>query len=169
MQGDEARELLGLSSTSHPTPSQVKAAYKRKAWESHPDRFPANEKLSAETKFKLISEAYSCLKLELRNNMSELMAFTYLSIKHVAVGEQISYSYLALITLKLTASLQTMGKYTISLLCGVFYDDYLIFFIFRHYRYRTKGNKLRYRTKGNKLRAYKRQEKETPSYNPFLP
>ncbi|XP_026435603.1 dnaJ homolog subfamily B member 6-like isoform X2 [Papaver somniferum] len=63
MQGDEARALLGLSSTSHLTPSQVKAAYKRKAWESHPDRFPANEKFSAETKFKLISEAYSCLKL----------------------------------------------------------------------------------------------------------
>ncbi|RZC88206.1 hypothetical protein C5167_016012 [Papaver somniferum] len=72
MQGDEARALLGLSSTSHLTPSQVKAAYKRKAWESHPDRFPANEKFSAETKFKL-----------------------------VAVGEQISYSYLALITLQL--------------------------------------------------------------------
>ncbi|OVA16656.1 DnaJ domain [Macleaya cordata] len=62
MQGDEARELLGFPPSSHPTPSQVKAAYKRKAWESHPDRFPPHEKFCAESKFKLISEAYSCLK-----------------------------------------------------------------------------------------------------------
>eukprot|EP00262_Sarcandra_glabra_P016165 TRINITY_DN5181_c0_g1_i1.p1 TRINITY_DN5181_c0_g1~~TRINITY_DN5181_c0_g1_i1.p1 ORF type:complete len:135 (+),score=17.77 TRINITY_DN5181_c0_g1_i1:128-532(+) len=62
MQGDEARDLLGFHSNSHPTPPQVKAAYKRKAWEFHPDRFPAHEKSYAESKFKLISEAYSSLQ-----------------------------------------------------------------------------------------------------------
>lgn len=33
---------------------QVKAAYKRKAWEFHPDRFPLDEKSHAESKFKLV-------------------------------------------------------------------------------------------------------------------
>ncbi|XP_050264398.1 uncharacterized protein LOC126708625 isoform X3 [Quercus robur] len=61
MQGDEARTLLGFPPNSHPTLSQVKAAYKRKVWESHPDLFPAQQKPHAESKFKLISEAYSCL------------------------------------------------------------------------------------------------------------
>ncbi|PIA60752.1 hypothetical protein AQUCO_00300339v1 [Aquilegia coerulea] len=62
MQGNVARELLGFAPNSRPTQSQVKAAYKKKAWESHPDRFPAQEKLCAESKFKLISEAYSYLQ-----------------------------------------------------------------------------------------------------------
>ncbi|KAF8394738.1 hypothetical protein HHK36_020955 [Tetracentron sinense] len=61
MKGDEARALLGIPPTSRPTPSQVKAAYKRKAWEFHPDRFPTHEKAHAESKFKMISEAYSFL------------------------------------------------------------------------------------------------------------
>ncbi|KAL5700634.1 hypothetical protein ACHQM5_026055 [Ranunculus cassubicifolius] len=62
MQGNVARQVLGFPPNSRPTPSQVKAAYKRKAWESHPDRFPAHQKISAESKFKLISEAYSLLQ-----------------------------------------------------------------------------------------------------------
>ncbi|XP_042514501.1 chaperone protein DnaJ isoform X2 [Macadamia integrifolia] len=62
MQGDEAREVLGFPPNSRPTPLQVKAAYKRRAWETHPDRFPAHDKFHAESKFKLISEAYSCLR-----------------------------------------------------------------------------------------------------------
>ncbi|MQL98584.1 hypothetical protein Taro_031294 [Colocasia esculenta] len=62
MRGDEARELLGFPPGSRPSPSQVKAAYKRKAWESHPDRFPEREKSEAESKFKMILEAYSCLQ-----------------------------------------------------------------------------------------------------------
>ncbi|XP_059439929.1 protein CAJ1 [Corylus avellana] len=61
MQGDEARALLGFPPDSRPTFSQVKAAYRTKVWESHPDLFPAQEKPHAESKFKLISEAYSCL------------------------------------------------------------------------------------------------------------
>ncbi|XP_023541160.1 uncharacterized protein LOC111801402 isoform X2 [Cucurbita pepo subsp. pepo] len=61
MQGDEARILLGFSPGSRPSPSQVKEAYKRKVWDSHPDLFPAHQKSQAESKFKLISEAYSFL------------------------------------------------------------------------------------------------------------
>ncbi|KAJ7973136.1 Chaperone DnaJ domain protein [Quillaja saponaria] len=61
MQGDEARVLLGFHPNSRPTPCQVKEAYRKKVWDSHPDLFPAAEKPRAETKFKLISQAYTCL------------------------------------------------------------------------------------------------------------
>lgn len=33
---------------------QLKEAYKRKVWDSHPDLFPAHEKSQAESKFKLV-------------------------------------------------------------------------------------------------------------------
>ncbi|KAL6954396.1 hypothetical protein U1Q18_040856 [Sarracenia purpurea var. burkii] len=62
MRADEARVLLGFPPCFHPTPSQVKAAYRKKVWESHPDLFPDQEKCYAECKFKLISEAYTCLQ-----------------------------------------------------------------------------------------------------------
>ncbi|CBI37071.3 unnamed protein product, partial [Vitis vinifera] len=61
MRGDEARLLLGFPPTSRVTLSQIKAAYKSKAWEYHPDRVPVQEKPGAESKFKLISEAYNFL------------------------------------------------------------------------------------------------------------
>ncbi|XP_044502522.1 uncharacterized protein LOC123223420 [Mangifera indica] len=61
MHGDEARVLLGFPPNYRPTISQVKAAYRRKVWESHPDLFPLDKKPHAESKFKLISEAYTCL------------------------------------------------------------------------------------------------------------
>nr|AFK41399.1 unknown [Lotus japonicus] len=61
MDANDARILLGFPPNSHPTPSQVKSAYKKKVWESHPDLFPSHEKPLAESKFKLISEAYACL------------------------------------------------------------------------------------------------------------
>lgn len=61
MDANEARILLGFPPNSNPSPSQVKSAYKQKVWESHPDLFPSHEKPHAESKFKLISEAYTCL------------------------------------------------------------------------------------------------------------
>ncbi|MED6146251.1 hypothetical protein PIB30_032750 [Stylosanthes scabra] len=61
MDFNEARILLGFPPNTRPTVSQVKSAYKKKVWESHPDLFPAHEKQLAESKFKLISEAYTCL------------------------------------------------------------------------------------------------------------
>ncbi|WVZ05907.1 hypothetical protein V8G54_019253 [Vigna mungo] len=67
MDADEAKLLLGFPPDSRPTPSQVKSAYRKKVWESHPDRFPSHEKPLAESKFKLISEAYSCLQSGRRN------------------------------------------------------------------------------------------------------
>lgn len=61
MKSREARLLLGFPPDYRPTPSQVKAAYKRKVWDVHPDRFPANERSYAESQFKMISEACACL------------------------------------------------------------------------------------------------------------
>ncbi|KAE9615905.1 putative DnaJ domain-containing protein [Lupinus albus] len=61
MDANEAKILLGFPPNSRPTPSQVKSAYKKKVWESHPDLFPSHEKPLAESRFKLISEAYACL------------------------------------------------------------------------------------------------------------
>ncbi|CAN1353186.1 hypothetical protein LINPERPRIM_LOCUS43051 [Linum perenne] len=61
MLGDEARVLLGFPPNSTPTISQVKAAYKKKVWESHPDLFPVHDKCRAESQFKLVSEAYTHL------------------------------------------------------------------------------------------------------------
>ncbi|WZZ82515.1 hypothetical protein YC2023_103087 [Brassica napus] len=80
MQEEEAKILLGFPPNSRPDPSQVlllphsssilgfdctirvKAAYRKKVWESHPDLFPDDQKLHAESMFKSISEAYSCLE-----------------------------------------------------------------------------------------------------------
>ncbi|KAL8236166.1 hypothetical protein R6Q59_017247 [Mikania micrantha] len=62
MYGDEAKVLLGFLPNSTPSSSQVKEAYKKKAWETHPDRFPVSQKPIAESNFKLISEAYTCLQ-----------------------------------------------------------------------------------------------------------
>ncbi|CAA7388384.1 unnamed protein product [Spirodela intermedia] len=61
MKGDEARELLGFPPDSRPSIAQVKAAYKKKVWDSHPDRFPEHAKSHAESKFKMMQEAYSCM------------------------------------------------------------------------------------------------------------
>lgn len=61
MQSGDAKILLGLPPDSVPSPSQIKFAYRRKVWETHPDRFPAHLKPQAESDFKLISEAYSVL------------------------------------------------------------------------------------------------------------
>ncbi|XP_062186590.1 uncharacterized protein LOC133890156 [Phragmites australis] len=62
MRSSEAMELLGFPPYSWPSPSEVKAAYRRMAMESHPDRFPTHLKSQAESKFKEVAEAYSCLK-----------------------------------------------------------------------------------------------------------
>ncbi|ONM25536.1 Chaperone DnaJ-domain superfamily protein [Zea mays] len=81
MRSSEAMELLGFPPYSRPSPSEVKAAYRRMVMESHPDRVPTHLKSQAESKFKevrckpfpncvtseldrlrKIAEAYSCLK-----------------------------------------------------------------------------------------------------------
>ncbi|CAJ1873687.1 unnamed protein product [Sphenostylis stenocarpa] len=77
MDAHEARVLLGFPPNSRPTPSQVKSAYKKKVWESHPDRFPSHEKPLAESKFKLISEAYTCLQSGGRGHFSGSVEYSH--------------------------------------------------------------------------------------------
>lgn len=60
MHSKDAWAVLGLPYNA--TPLQVKAAYKQKALQNHPDRFPSEVKLEAEARFKNISEAYNLLK-----------------------------------------------------------------------------------------------------------
>ncbi|KAL9691200.1 hypothetical protein QQ045_011619 [Rhodiola kirilowii] len=54
MQGDEARLLLGFPPNSRPSYSQIKAAYRKKVLECHPDRVPQHLKPSAESQFKMV-------------------------------------------------------------------------------------------------------------------
>ncbi|TVU37655.1 hypothetical protein EJB05_10981, partial [Eragrostis curvula] len=55
MRSSEAMELLGFPPYSRPSPSEVKAAYRKMVMESHPDRFPEHLKSQAESKFKEVS------------------------------------------------------------------------------------------------------------------
>ncbi|KAJ7568999.1 hypothetical protein O6H91_01G056600 [Diphasiastrum complanatum] len=59
MHVNHARAVLGVPWNA--SVSEVKAAYKQKAFESHPDRFPSAFKDRAETRFKLVTEAYQFL------------------------------------------------------------------------------------------------------------
>ncbi|XP_027352630.1 uncharacterized protein LOC113863297 [Abrus precatorius] len=77
MDAEEAKTLLGFPPNSRPSPSQVKSAYKKKVWESHPDLFPSHEKLLAESKFKMISEAYTCLLSGGRGEASSSVEFSH--------------------------------------------------------------------------------------------
>ncbi|KAH7857280.1 hypothetical protein Vadar_010857 [Vaccinium darrowii] len=84
MRADEARILLGFPPNFCPTPSQVKAAYRKKVWDSHPDLFPGHEKCDAESKFKLISEAYTCLQSYSRGEGSGAVSNTRVTRSGVA-------------------------------------------------------------------------------------
>ncbi|MCL7035584.1 hypothetical protein MKW94_012883 [Papaver nudicaule] len=121
-------------STSDGLENCVKAAYKRKAWESHPDRFPANEKLRAETKFKLISEAYSCLKFGIGKEGTNS---AYARVVRTGSPNVNQGSKSKTLLVKAPFFLIIIGTVALGSMSAA--------------------------------RAYKRQEKSTPSYNPFLP
>nr|XP_029116652.1 uncharacterized protein LOC105061501 isoform X1 [Elaeis guineensis] len=161
MQGDEARRLLGFSTNSRPTTSQVKAAYRRKAMESHPDLFPPHEKSQAEAKFKLISEAYSSLWAGARSGSPvggnacfacSLLYFSSFvnsvlftkclfqiatSVRVVRTGVPTGYRRSNPVLLKAPFLLIILGTVSLGGL--------------------------------NAMRAYQRQKEAYPSFNPFLP
>ncbi|PON88772.1 DnaJ domain containing protein [Trema orientale] len=60
-EGVKARVLLGFPPNYRPSRGEVKAAYRRKVWDCHPDLFPPNQKPLAESNFKSISQAYTLL------------------------------------------------------------------------------------------------------------
>ncbi|KAK5818813.1 hypothetical protein PVK06_023759 [Gossypium arboreum] len=145
MQGDEARLLLGFPPNSRPTPSQIKAAYRKKVWESHPDLFPVHEKRSAESKFKLIAEAYTCLQSGSGREGS--YSATYSRVVRTGVPKahggrrnrgliQIPFLLIVLGTVGLGGLNATRGLNS----------EFI-----------------------NLIRAYRKQKEACPSHNPFLP
>ncbi|XP_038892160.1 uncharacterized protein LOC120081398 isoform X2 [Benincasa hispida] len=116
MQGDEARILLGFSPGSRPSSSQVKEAYKRKVWDTHPDLFPPHEKPHAESKFKLISEAYSCLLTGARNGDSHSATYERVVKRGVPVshGGRRNHALIKLPFLLLILGTVSLGGFNVS-------------------------------------------------------
>ncbi|OAY73840.1 DnaJ subfamily B member 3 [Ananas comosus] len=139
MLGTEAKKLLGFPPNSRPSSSQIKAAYRRKVLECHPDRFPAHQKSHAESRFKQISEAYSCLK-----------DATYVRV--VRTGVPTGYGRRNRALIKTPFLLLIFG--TVSL--GGFNAASPPFSTKRAHHFML-------------CRAYQRQKEAQPSYNPFLP
>ncbi|KAI5674856.1 hypothetical protein M9H77_05806 [Catharanthus roseus] len=69
---EEAKSLLGFPPDSHPSVSQVKAAYKTKVWDTHPDRFPPHQRSGAEHQFKLVTH---CTNTYFSGVISQFSAF----------------------------------------------------------------------------------------------
>ncbi|GBG42856.1 hypothetical protein CBR_g88332, partial [Chara braunii] len=55
----QALSLLGLKGRA--SRQEIRAAYLRRTWETHPDRFPAPKRAEAECMFKQVSTAYHIL------------------------------------------------------------------------------------------------------------
>ncbi|KAJ8435229.1 hypothetical protein Cgig2_028415 [Carnegiea gigantea] len=103
MKTREARLLLGFPPDYRPTPSQVKAAYKRKAWDVHPDRFPANERSYAESQFKMVEMKNLENLFLLCNNagFEEIRIFQKPVLVFYLVGQEVltqAFIYLTLIS-----------------------------------------------------------------------
>lgn len=141
MKTQEAKILLGFAPHSFPSQSQVKDAYRKKVWETHPDRFVDQEKSSAECKFKLVSEAYSCLQSGGRREVihSGRCQGSYYRVVRTGTprvnGSGLSRANQKLIGLQLLVF--TLGTLTLG------------------------GLKI--------AKAYKKEQEIYPSHNPFLP
>ncbi|KAI4301579.1 hypothetical protein L6164_034843 [Bauhinia variegata] len=146
MEGDEARLLLGFPPNSRPTPSQIKEAYRKKVWQSHPDLFPDHEKSLAESKFKRISEAYSCLLSELHDGKRPLRLYC---------GRGEAFSSVQYSRVMSTGFPRAQGGRRNQTLIKV---PFILIMV------GTVGLGVL-----NAARAYKKQKEEYPSHNPFLP
>ncbi|WOL00264.1 hypothetical protein Cni_G08977 [Canna indica] len=139
MRSDEARKILGFPPDSRPTCSEIKAAYKRKVFETHPDLFPVHEKSQAETNFKLIAEAYSSLGAgRISGSQKEGSHRQATTVRVVRTGVHAA----------------GYGKGNRALIT-------VPFFLLMVGTLSFAGL--------NAARAYERQKKTCPSYNPFLP
>ncbi|XP_012834830.1 PREDICTED: uncharacterized protein LOC105955600 isoform X2 [Erythranthe guttata] len=143
MEQESAKMLLGLAPNSHPSQSQVKDAYRSKAWETHPDRFPAHLKSQAESNFKLVSEAYTTLLSSAggatrRQSVQTAGASSYYSQSRVVIKTRVGRTQTSMIRV---ASLP------------------FLFIIFGSLTLAAS----------TASRAYKTQKEAHPSFNPFLP
>ncbi|KAL7112398.1 hypothetical protein ACP275_04G001600 [Erythranthe tilingii] len=143
MEQESAKMLLGLAPNSHPSQSQVKDAYRSKAWETHPDRFHAHLKSQAESNFKLISEAYTTL-LSCAGGASRQSVQT--------AGAASYYSRVVIKTRGRTQASTSTSMIRVASLP-------FLFIIFGSLTLAAS----------TASRAYKTQKEAHPSFNPFLP
>ncbi|KAL7150982.1 hypothetical protein ABFS83_04G001700 [Erythranthe nasuta] len=144
MEQESAKMLLGLAPNSHPSQSQVKDAYRSKAWETHPDRFPAHLKSQAESNFKLISEAYTTL-------LSSAGGASRRQSVQTAAGAS---SYYSRVVIKTRGGRTQTSTSMIRVASLPF-----LFIIFGSLTLAAS----------TASRAYKTQKEAHPSFNPFLP
>ncbi|CAH2063116.1 unnamed protein product [Thlaspi arvense] len=189
MQVEEAKILLGFPPNSRPDPSQVKAAYRKKVWESHPDLFPDDQKLGAESKFKSISEAYSCLESGrdrpclgyIRINGDDMFCAKWMNAAVIESLELLNSSSFGFTTLQIRTHLLCDVKGQRYSRAGV-YSRVVKTGVPRTYAYAKRGNAWLIGApfllivlgtiglggiKANK--AYNMQKQTFPSHNPFLP
>ncbi|KAL8054575.1 hypothetical protein ABFX02_04G001800 [Erythranthe guttata] len=145
-QESAAKMLLGLAPNSHPSQSQVKDAYRSKAWETHPDRFPAHLKSQAESNFKLVSEAYTTL-------LSSAGGAT----RRQSVQTGAASSYYSRVVIKTRVGRRTQTRTSTSMIRVASLP--FLFIIFGSLTLAAS----------TASRAYKTQKEAHPSFNPFLP
>ncbi|KAF1869672.1 hypothetical protein Lal_00017247 [Lupinus albus] len=167
MDANEAKILLGFPPNSRPTPSQVKSAYKKKVWESHPDLFPSHEKPLAESRFKLVIISANLFKYW---QAIPFMFYDFRSLRMPAACAREDC------VLDFLFSFLKCGI----IVCSVGYSR-----VVRTGVPRTQGGRKHHAMVKvpfiliilgtfalgglNASRAYKKQKEEYPSHNPFLP
>ncbi|KAJ7569008.1 hypothetical protein O6H91_01G057100 [Diphasiastrum complanatum] len=104
MHVNQARALLGVPYNASIV--EVKAAYKQKAFEIHPDRFPSSFKDRAETHFKLVKEAYQRLITGRRQNSYDMgrSATMFVATKGHHIAASLPFVFLFAGTLLLSGS-----------------------------------------------------------------
>ncbi|XP_027099919.1 uncharacterized protein [Coffea arabica] len=160
MEGEEAKLLLGFPPHSHPSPSQVKTAYKSKVWDTHPDRFPPHLKSKAEHRFKLVCSFFPRLAIP-SYELSPVAASSYtVSLISPPLQMQISEAYACL----RSASYSKVVRSGVPRACGSGGHRALIAAPFLLIVLSTVAF-------GGSIvtRSYKRQKEAYPSHNPFLP
>ncbi|XP_017415979.1 uncharacterized protein LOC108326894 isoform X1 [Vigna angularis] len=170
MDAHEAKLLLGFPPNSRPTPSQVKSAYRKKVWESHPDRFPSHEKPLAESKFKLISEAYTCLQSG-RRNVSGSVEYSHVVRTGFsrAHGGRKNHAMIKVPFVLIILGTVALGGFNAwrwptpnlvadssFFVCLTMKNQWVFIHIITYFLLLC-------------CRAYKKQKEEYPSHNPFLP
>ncbi|GER55130.1 DnaJ [Striga asiatica] len=171
MKLEEAMSLLGLPPHAIPSPSQVKAAYKRKAWETHPDRFPAHEKAQAECRFKLCRSQKPTLPWALgeaeeeAQDLFQQVVWLRHSTFSIHLVRGLCFMYRAMIVNLITASYSWVVRTRVRKGAGAGQRNTRVaslpFFLIILGALTLGGSTA--------FRAYQRQKDDQTSYNPFLP
>ncbi|KAH7856851.1 hypothetical protein Vadar_006246 [Vaccinium darrowii] len=133
--------------------SMVKAAYRKKVWHSHPDLFLGHEKCDAESKFKLISEAYTCLQ------SCKSLVLIQIEIVGICVYRGLQAPMKAG-----KLAIQELPEVELQVYMEVEENHALIGVPFMSIILGTAALE-----ELNGTRAYRKQKESYPSHNPFLP